>query len=334
MRYTILLCFLVTLFLFACQQKETLPIKAENIKPKFEEVSKLNYLLELSNKQIEAVKFPCGNMAMNMPNICHDTDFYLCSLHPPTRIATLLQKGRKDPSKEKLSEELFWFDNPIKDPGEGLYRVVQNDKIGFADKEGKLIIPPSYSKAYTHRNSKAKVQDGSKYWKYIDRMGQIIPRTKELDEASYLIKKFEAERDEVGVPSGYHLPNGKEIIPVGKYYYCYSDTLRNFAIVKKRNGPLVAIDRYENELYEVHWYDNGPDYIKDGLFRIKIDNKFGYANEQGEIVIPPKYDCAHPFNEGKAKVSMSCSFKKEFEHTIVESEEWFYITKEGKKITN
>lgn len=148
----------------------------------------------------------------------------------------------------------------------------------------------------------------------------------------YLIKIFNDEYDEVGVECGYVNRSGDTIIPIGKYIYCYTDTFRNYAIVLKKNVGCIAIDRNEKELYKIFWYENGPDFIIEGLFRIIINGKIGYANEAGEIVIEPQYDCAFPFENGKAKVSNNCRTIDHGEHKMWESENWFFIDKTGKII--
>lgn len=148
----------------------------------------------------------------------------------------------------------------------------------------------------------------------------------------YLLKVFEGEFDEPGVESGYVNLAGDTVVPVGKYHYCYTDTLRIFAIVLKKEGGFAAIDRNDSELFEVFGYDNGPDHIVEGLFRIIKNGNIGYANKEGEIVIKPQFDCAFPFKNGKAKVSYDCSTVPEGEYSSWESESWFYINKTGKKI--
>ncbi|MBK7871524.1 MAG: WG repeat-containing protein [Saprospiraceae bacterium] len=148
----------------------------------------------------------------------------------------------------------------------------------------------------------------------------------------YLIKVYEGEFDEIGVKSGYINLRGDTVIALGKYYYCYTDTLKNFAVVKKHDGTCIGIDKNDNELYEVYWYDNGPDYIVDGLFRIIKNNKIGYANEDGAIIIPPQFECATPFENGKAQVTYNCELVKDGEHTKMESDSWFLIDTKGNKI--
>ncbi len=141
---------------------------------------------------------------------------------------------------------------------------------------------------------------------------------------AYLIKIFEGPYDEPGVPSGYANLLGEPVIPLGKYDYCYSDTLRNFAIVRKE-GEIIGINRKEEILFEVFAFDNGPDYPQEGLFRIVKQGKMGFADNSGHIIVKPQFYFAFPFNEGKAKICYSGELVQDGEHSRVHSEEWFYL---------
>lgn len=151
-------------------------------------------------------------------------------------------------------------------------------------------------------------------------------------KADYLLKVFKGEFDELGVESGYVNSKGDTVIAVGKYHYCYTDTLKYYAIVLKKGGGCIAIDKKDNELFEVFWYDNGPDYVEEGLFRIKKNGEIGYANIKGQIVIKPQFSCAFPFKNGKAKVSKNCSIVSDGEYKKWVSNKWYYIDKTGKKV--
>jgi hypothetical protein len=143
----------------------------------------------------------------------------------------------------------------------------------------------------------------------------------------------EGEQDEVGARCGYVNPStGDTVIAIGKYYYCYTDTIRTYGIVVKYDNTCVAIDKKGKELFQVYWFDNGPDYASDGLFRIIQNGKIGYADTTGKITIPPMYDCAEPFANGMAKVATQCSVVPDGEHRIWSSEQWYWIDKSGAKV--
>ena len=148
----------------------------------------------------------------------------------------------------------------------------------------------------------------------------------------YLVLVYASGQGEIGDSSGYMNIAGDTVIPIGKYFYCYTDTLRNFAIVHTRGGKCIAIDRDDQMLFEVYWYDNGPDYVSDGLFRIIEGEKIGYADTDGKVVIVPQYDCAYPYQDGQAKVSKDCTIVPMGEYLTWESENWMYIDLSGKVV--
>jgi hypothetical protein len=131
---------------------------------------------------------------------------------------------------------------------------------------------------------------------------------------------------------GYANQNGVEIVPIGKYQYCFQDTITTFGAVITKDNVFMAIDKNGAELYEIYKYDNGLDYVVDNRFRIVENGKIGYANELGEIVIKPQFECAEPFENGKARVTNDCKLIKDGEHTTVESESWFFINTDGEKM--
>lgn len=151
-----------------------------------------------------------------------------------------------------------------------------------------------------------------------------------MKSENYLIKYYTEGVDEVGVPSGYLNSRGDTIIPIGKYYYCYTDTIHSFGmVIENKTAKILGIDQNGTELFEVFRYDNGPDYLESGLFRIVRNGKIGYANQNGKIIIEPRFECAYPFNGDFAKVSDTCITLKDGEHSISESQNWYQITKNG-----
>jgi len=97
------------------------------------------------------------------------------------------------------------------------------------------------------------------------------------------------------------------------------------------DGKWVIIDSKKTTIYEVFIYDNGPDYASDGLIRVVKNGKIGYADANTyAIVIEPQFDCAYPFENGKAKVSNQCQTVKNGEYSVWESDAWQYVDKNGK----
>lgn len=138
--------------------------------------------------------------------------------------------------------------------------------------------------------------------------------------------------DTISDEYGYKNQNGDTVIPAGKYLRCFTDTFKTYAIVVKPNSGFIAIDRQENVLYEIFSFDNGPDEPSEGLFRILVDKKIGYADSlTGKVVIKPQFDCAWPFENGVAEVSTDCKTQADGEHSVWVSENWFYIDRTGQE---
>lgn len=127
---------------------------------------------------------------------------------------------------------------------------------------------------------------------------------------------------------GYIDSNGKKRIKC-KYSFAYEDTIRNFGFVADK-GRIICFDNTGKKLFYVFRFDNGPDYIKEGLFR--IENKkglIGFADSLGNIIIKPQYKAAFPFINGKAKVTYKGT-KLEVpdskgEYHYWDSNDWFFI---------
>ena len=96
------------------------------------------------------------------------------------------------------------------------------------------------------------------------------------------------------------------------------------------DGKWVIMDSKKMALYEVFIYDNGPDYASDGLIRVVKNGKIGYADANTyAIIIEPQFDCAYPFENGKAKVSNQCQTVKEGEYNVWKSDNWQFVNKGG-----
>ena len=159
---------------------------------------------------------------------------------------------------------------------------------------------------------------------FFKRNGSLIARTTE----KYL---------EVGVPVCYLNEQGDTIIPYGKYKFCQADTIRNIGFVyeNKQDARIVCIDNQGKELFYVFKYDTGPDYIREGLFRIMDDEGLiGFAGSLGNVVIKPQFKFAFPFEGGKAKVTLTGKQKAmpDGEHHEWKSDKWQYINKKGELI--
>lgn len=90
--------------------------------------------------------------------------------------------------EEKVLFNIFLFENSPDPASEGLFRIIEDHKIGYASsKTGEVLIAPQFLCAYPFEDGKARVstncsvqKDGestawvSKEWFYIDRSGKKV----------------------------------------------------------------------------------------------------------------------------------------------------------------
>lgn len=142
---------------------------------------------------------------------------------------------------------------------------------------------------------------------------------------------------ETGVPVCFLNERGDTIVPYGKYKFCQINRVKNlvFAYENKQDARIVCLDSQGKELYYVFQYDNGPDKIREGLFRIMDKNGLiGFADSLGNVVLKPQFKFAFPFENGKAKITFSGKSKsspdsKDEKH-YWDSPDWYYIDTNGK----
>jgi hypothetical protein len=97
----------------------------------------------------------------------------------------------------------------------------------------------------------------------------------------------------------------------------------------------VAINKKKKVLYKPFIYDNGPDYVQDGLLRYVENGKMGFVDEAGKKIIPAEFDFVSSFENGSARFCNGCRSVKDGEHSTMDEKTgtWGSIDKKGKKLT-
>jgi hypothetical protein len=205
------------------------------------------------------------------------------------------------------------YDKTFK-PREGLKMVMKNDKIGFTDSTGKLVIPLEYDKAngffeglsavkkdgkvgfinksnttvipFIFDGASAGFRQGNcvvfgnkKAW-MIDKAGnQVTPR-------KYDVLKFEGRFGMVVLDKKFGYVNlwGKEVIPPG---YEYIQNIREGFAGAKKDGKFGFIDTL-NQMKLPFIYDDAGLFVS-GLSIVSIDKKYGVIDKTGNAIIPLQY---------------------------------------------
>ncbi|MEW6467295.1 MAG: WG repeat-containing protein [Bacteroidota bacterium] len=124
-----------------------------------------------------------------------------------------------------------------------------------------------------------------------------------------------------------------EVVLPAKYVMSFTDTFsKKIAFVIDEKEGLIAIDRKGNYVLTPFMFDNGPDYFEEGLFRFIEKGKFGFADSNGNKVIPAQFDVAGIFSSGRAAFCEGCEEEIEGEYTFWRGGKWGFIDKTGKKV--
>jgi hypothetical protein len=143
---------------------------------------------------------------------------------------------------------------------------------------------------------------------------------------------------------GYKDRKGNIVIPA-KFRVTHPFNVYGFANISFQEfAHRYKINKKGEILYEMFSFDNGPDYVSQGMTRCVKDGKFGFADEvTGKVVISPRFDFAHPFHfsapitlvcQGCKVVSKcSCSIKPGEPQSDFSKAKWGLIDKKGREIT-
>lgn len=174
--------------------------------------------------------------------------------------------------EHKLELEDFRHGKYKYEPKPGELRVVQDNNMwGYADDEGKIVIPGQFHIAneFHSRDYAVAMKDG--YYGIINKKGETV------------------------VPFEYHnmlyshLYDNNYIV-VHKYL--------KKGVINLKNETLIPIE------YD-HIFQYGPN-----IFRVKVGKKYGLINDKGEIVVPIIYDSIDRmgYNSGIYRLKVDCKF--------------------------
>jgi hypothetical protein len=92
-----------------------------------------------------------------------------------------------------------------------------------------------------------------------------------------------------------------------------------------------AYVRRDGRALVVPTFDNFPDEFNNGLVRVRIGEKLGFANRRLKVVIPATYDGAFTFAKGRAWVCIGCVSVSDGEHSFYQGGTATCIDKRGRK---
>lgn len=221
-----------------------------------------------------------------------------------------------------------------------LFTVIVDDKRGYIDASGNIVIQPQFDGASDFSEGLAVVATGTKEG-YIDETGKLVIEPR-FDTA----QEFSEGLAAVGLDDGDNSNTGLHVPP--KYKWGYIDRTGKFVVepkylmasafsqglaaVKQPNHKYIFIDRKGNRAFPSEY--EFADSFSEGLACVKINGKYGFIDKTGAVVIKPEYASSGTFREGLAAMRIGGRIITSEYETIIGpiGGRWVYIDKTGKRV--
>lgn len=211
------------------------------------------------------------------------------------------------PAKAEGIEDLdvIWVDSDeCYDFTDGIARVTYNDEHGFPykfgaiDKNGKLVISIEFDHIGEFNNGLAWAKKGN-VTGYIDKTGKFV---KQCDyaimhesEGIATVRRVNSEYKCYGLIN----KDGNFILPIKYDYIGEMSEGLTVVIPDLFEDKTIYVDKTGKKVLEIE--GNSGDF-KEGLAYIIKNNKYGFIDKTGKVVIPTTYDYVSDFNDGLAHV--------------------------------
>jgi hypothetical protein len=185
---------------------------------------------------------------------------------------------------------------------EGLATVKIGEKFGYIDRSGKIIIEPKFEGAENFSEGLATVKIGEKFG-YIDRSGKIIIEPK-FEGAENFSKGLATVK--IGGKEGCIDKAGKLVIParfdgIGVFQNGSAGVwIDDVTGVVDRSGKFTAHPTSSNSVATAPITTASSN--SDELISFERNNRSGYMDRKGKVIIRPKFDRVGEFSEGLAWV--------------------------------
>ena len=189
-------------------------------------------------------------------------------------------------------------------------------KSGVIDRNGNIIFISQYDKIHDYHDGLAVVQvdvnfdhiDAEERWHYMDVHYGVIDK------------------------------NGKEVVPINKYF-TVSDYREGMAAVAYGVYEMGFIDKTGKEVVprrcygEVRSFSEGMAAVQNHRDK-NNSNRWGFIDKTGKEVVPPSYHVVRDFSEGMAAVRYDTIIKviREGKVTFRHDDKWGFIDKTGKEV--
>lgn len=199
---------------------------------------------------------------------------------------------------------------------EGLAAFEQDDKFGFINKTGEVVIQPQFDSVLLFSEGLCPVLVKSKdenNWGYINKKGEIVINP-QFRSAYSLSEGLGLVSD--GTNHGFIDPTGKYVI---NPQFKQASTFMNGLAIIMQGDQYGYIDK-KGKIVINPQFDMANWFSANGIACVKSGDKYGYINKAGKYVINPQFENALPFTAGLSLAG--------------NGEKYGIIDKSGKYITN
>lgn len=174
-----------------------------------------------------------------------------------------------------------------------------DEKYGYLDKAGEIIIDPMYKYASRFKQNRAFVLDSNKYY-YINKKAERISKNF-FEDANLFYENLAAVK--IGNKYGFIDTNGQIVIqPRFELTWKFSEGMARiydnnyYGFIDKSGKTTIA-----------PLYTQAKDF-SEGLAMVSKDGLCGYIKPNGEYALAPKFTNASSFSEGLAVVEINGKF--------------------------
>lgn len=222
------------------------------------------------------------------------------------------------------------FDYAMDFQDNSLAIVGVNNLQGAIDKEGRYVIEPKYENVIGFSEGRGAVIDKEGF-KVINEQGEILSPKAYSFIGSYKDGRalFSETNKEGKYVYGYLNLEGREVIPAKYDSAGDFDDGKAIAKVKENQYELIDINGNILNTYDYYFVGNSSDNLLP--FSKNINDKYGYINEEGRVIIEPQFPWAGSFKEERALVNMSEDYLNKY--GVIDKQGDFIINPEYNNIS-
>jgi hypothetical protein len=194
---------------------------------------------------------------------------------------------------------------------DGLFVIIVNDKRGYIDRTGKVLIEPQFQGANKFSEGLAVVTVGGVGYKegYIDRTGKLVIAARfdaardfheGLAAVGFDTEKTRKACDDCDPNQHWGYVDSSGAIVIKPQYHHAGDFFEGLAAVETDDGRWGFIDKSGRVVVNLK-YDYASRF-SEGLACVMTDKKFSYVDHNGRMAIEPRFSRCSDFSEGLARV--------------------------------